>query len=92
MTLADEIEAQLNLVLDKLAESLTVQPGPDRGLAWGELDQARIVIPLPVVAKLAASVAERHLRRQPGPDGDQARALRDRWLDGFAQGIQEERP
>lgn len=59
MSLAEEIEAQLNHVLDRLAEAVDTQPGPERGLAWGDNGQGRIVLPLHVVAKLAAEVAER---------------------------------
>lgn len=92
MSLTEEIEAELNRLLDKLGEGLSVKPGPERGLAWGENGEGRIVVPLDVVAKFAASVAERSQRRQPGPDGDRERDLRDQWLEGFAQGIQEKRP
>lgn len=61
MSLADEIESQLNKIMDKLAESLGVEPGPERGLAWGENQQGRIVIPMHLVAKIAAGVAREHL-------------------------------
>ncbi|BCJ45302.1 hypothetical protein GCM10010168_85710 [Actinoplanes ianthinogenes] len=55
--IAEAIEAELNRMLDELAKMLNVEPGPERGLGWGANGQGRIVIPLDVVAKLAAGAA-----------------------------------
>jgi len=73
MSLADEIEAQLNTIMDKLAEGLTVQPGPERGLAWGENGQGRIVIPMHIVAKVAAGVAREHSVKEALERNDESR-------------------
>jgi hypothetical protein len=72
MSLADEIEAQLSTTLDKLIDAVGAEPGPDRGLAWGDATRARIVIPLDVVAKIAASVAEEQIHA----------AYKNGWADG----------
>jgi len=68
-----------------MAEGVGIQPGPERGLAWGENGRGRIVIPMDVVAKLAASVVQPHTRADTG-------ATRDEFLDGFATGLQNREP
>jgi len=62
MSLAEHIETKLNEIMDKMAESLDVRPGPERGLAWGQADQARIVIPMEMVGRIAAGLAEEYMR------------------------------
>lgn len=81
-SLADEIEAQLNKIMDKLAESLKVEPGPERGLGWGENQQGRIVIPMHIVAKVAASVAREHLLLEKAKVADGSGPPVDRGLRG----------
>lgn len=78
MSLAGEIEAKLNEVLDKIAAGVEPAPGPERGLGWGQDGQGRIVIPIDVVAKIAASVVQQHTK--------------DEWLHGFATGLNTDGP
>lgn len=73
MSLAEEIEKKLIEVLNALADTIGVEPGPDQGLGWGDATQGRIVVPMDVAAKVAAGVAEQHLRQE--------------WLKGFAAGV-----
>lgn len=88
-SLADEIETQLNRIMDKMAETLKVEPGPERGLAWGENQQGRIVIPMHLVAKIAAGVAREHLLLERAEAADGSGAPVGRGLRGVRA---EDRP
>jgi len=87
MSLADEIETQLKKTINALAEAVGVTPGSELGLAWGEHGEGRIVIPLDIVAKLAADVAQRHARGDRPAEVD-PEEFRAGFLDGWQRGIQ----
>jgi hypothetical protein len=64
MSLVKKIESELNRVVDALADGIAPAEGQQRGAGSGAPSRDRAVLPIEMVARIAAEVAEEDFRQR----------------------------
>jgi hypothetical protein len=64
MSLVKKIESELNKVVDALADGIPPAEGQQRGAGSGTPSGDRVVLPIEMVARIAAEVAEEDFRQR----------------------------